>query len=127
MLSHEKTYCPVINVTKRTSAVLNDEGDVIDKEIATDDNKDIMSSDTTSSLTTSIKANKKTKSNKTEDTSRKDADIKFISSLKGLFDLSEEEKQFKRDEIEIRRSEVEVSKIKALNEEKNCENQMTLS
>jgi len=36
LLSHEKTYCPIINVTKRTSIVFNDDGDEIAEEIKTD-------------------------------------------------------------------------------------------
>ena len=33
MLAHEATYCPVINMTKKTSEVVNDVGEVIEKAL----------------------------------------------------------------------------------------------
>ena len=110
MLAIEEKLCPIINITKPTTSVLNEDGEEIDKPIPVDrDAKtscDFMSSISSDSGTSS-RQNKKQKQMKIK---AEDADLQLFKSINQMF---ADHKLQKEKDQEARMLEIEISRINA--------------
>ena len=127
MLAHEKTLCPVVNMTKKTKAVLDEEGEEIEPEFHLEilPGATPSAEDGSGSGSNTGSSNKKKRQREGSISSGSNLESS-MNDLRDIMQIGDEELEIKRREVKLREREMKVRERDSRTRARESQNQQAI-